>query len=133
VAHVDGNELRHRKANKCLYVFPYLTTSRTSSWLAQPKHRRGLATMHSGTVAISTSNAVAFHAIWSITPSSVFRSARYTTTTHGTQLQPKDEQKSIANLELDPAVAMEGAPSAMAHPDESSTVAIKTTAHTPPT
>jgi hypothetical protein len=129
-AHVDGSEIGHRKTNKRLYVSPYLTTSRTSSRLVQPKHRHGLATMHGGTVAIPTSNAVAFHAIGSISPISVFRSARSTTTTHGTRLQSNDEQISAANLKLDSALAMAGAPSAVTRSGEFGMVATKTVAPT---
>jgi hypothetical protein len=125
-AHVDGSEIGHHKTNKHLYVSPYLTTSRTSSWLVQPKHRHGLATMRGGTVAIPASNTAAFHGIGSISPSSVFRSARSTTTTHRTQLQSNDKQTSATNLELDSAVAMAGAASAVTRSNESDTVATST-------
>jgi hypothetical protein len=81
-------------------------------------------------VTIPTSDAAAFHASGSISPSSVFRSARSTTMTHGTRLQSTDEQTSAANTELDSAVAMADAPSVVTRSSESGTVATKMAAPT---
>jgi hypothetical protein len=57
-------------------------------------------------------------------------SARSTTTTHGTRLQSTDEQTSAANMELDSAMAMAGAPNAVTRSEESDTVATKMAAPT---
>jgi hypothetical protein len=81
--------------------------------------------MHGDTMATPTSDAAAFHAIGSISPSSVFRSARSTPTTHVTCPQSAVEQISAANMELDSAGAMAGAPRAVTYSGESGMVATK--------
>jgi hypothetical protein len=130
VARIDGREIGHRNMNKRLGESPYLMTSRTNSWLGHPKHRRGLATMHGGTVVTSTSDAATFHVIGSISPGSVFRTARSTTTMHGTRLQSTIKPTSAANTELDSTVAMVDALSVMARSGEPDTVATKLAAPT---
>jgi hypothetical protein len=81
-----------------------------NSRLGHPKSRRGLTTMHGGIVVTPTLDAMAFHDIGSISPSSVFGTASFSTTTHGTRLQSMVEQASIANTELDAVVAMAARP-----------------------